>query len=120
MVMVRTVLRHPWRPAPSERRTGTATVEWTKPADSPNVALRPYCALHAMNLIFERANPWLHDLVSYIPGKPIEDVARELGIEPEKIVKLASNENPLGPTPVALKAMEEALRKAHFYPDGGG
>ena len=73
-----------------------------------------------MNLIFERANPWLRDLVSYIPGKPIEDVARELGIEPGKIVKLASNENPLGPSPIALKAMEEALRKAHFYPDGGG
>jgi histidinol-phosphate aminotransferase len=73
-----------------------------------------------MNLIFERANPWLHDLVSYVPGKPIEDVAGELGIDPGKIVKLASNENPLGPSPVALKAMEEALRKAHFYPDGGG
>jgi histidinol-phosphate aminotransferase len=73
-----------------------------------------------MNLIFEKANPWLHDLVSYIPGKPIEDVARELGIEPERIIKLASNENPLGPSPIAVKAMEEALRKAHFYPDGGG
>ena len=73
-----------------------------------------------MNLIFEKANPWLHDLVSYIPGKPIEDVARELGLEPGQIVKLASNENPLGPSPVALKAMEEALRKAHYYPDGGG
>ncbi len=73
-----------------------------------------------MNLIFEKANPWLHDLVSYIPGKPIEDVARDLGLEPGQIVKLASNENPLGPSPVALKAMEEALRKAHYYPDGGG
>ena len=77
-------------------------------------------SLTLMNLIFERANPWLHDLVSYIPGKPIEDVARELGLEPGQIVKLASNENPLGPSPVALKAMQEALQKAHFYPDGGG
>src|ERR1700737_5541581 len=73
-----------------------------------------------MNLIFERAKPWMHDLVSYIPGKPIEDVAREIGLEPSQIVKLASNENPLGPSPIALKAMQEALQRAHFYPDGGG
>jgi histidinol-phosphate aminotransferase len=73
-----------------------------------------------MNQIFEKANQWLNDLVSYIPGKPIEDVARELGLEPNQIVKLASNENPLGPSPLAVKAMQEALLKAHFYPDGGG
>jgi histidinol-phosphate aminotransferase len=73
-----------------------------------------------MNQIFEKANPWLQDLVSYVPGKPIEDVARELGLKPDQIVKLASNENPLGPSPIAVKAMQEALQKAHFYPDGGG
>jgi histidinol-phosphate aminotransferase len=73
-----------------------------------------------MNLIFEKANPWLDDLVSYIPGKPIDDVARELGLEPSQIVKLASNENPLGPSPMAVQAMQEALLKVHFYPDGGG
>ena len=73
-----------------------------------------------MNQIFEKSNQWLNDLVSYIPGKPIEDVARELGLEPSQIVKLASNENPLGPSPMAVKAMQEALLKAHFYPDGGG
>src|SRR6202008_5137528 len=73
-----------------------------------------------MNQIFEKANQWLNDLVSYIPGKPIEDVARELGLQPSQIVKLASNENPLGPSPMAVKAMQEALLKAHFYPDGGG
>jgi histidinol-phosphate aminotransferase len=77
-------------------------------------------SLTFMNEIFENANQWLNDLVSYIPGKPIEDVARELGLEPNQIVKLASNENPLGPSPLALKAMREALEKAHFYPDGGG
>jgi histidinol-phosphate aminotransferase len=66
-----------------------------------------------------RPNPWLESLVSYIPGKPIEDVARELGLAPEQIVKLASNENPLGPSPKALAAMQEALLKAHYYPDGG-
>jgi histidinol-phosphate aminotransferase len=67
-----------------------------------------------------RANPWLNDIVSYIPGKPIEDVARELGLKPEQIIKLASNENPLGPSPKAVAAMQEALLKAHYYPDGGG
>ena len=60
-----------------------------------------------MNWILEKANPWLHDLVSYIPGKPIEDVARELGLEPSQIVKLASNENPIGPSPLAVQAMQE-------------
>src|SRR5260370_13687458 len=73
-----------------------------------------------MNQIFEKANQWLNDLVSYVPGKPIEDVARELGLQPSQIVKLASNENPLGPSPIAVIAMQEALLKAHFYPDGGG
>jgi len=68
----------------------------------------------------DRANQWLDDLVSYVPGKPVEDVARELGLEPGQIVKLASNENPLGPSPKALHAMQEALLKVHFYPDGGG
>ncbi len=70
--------------------------------------------------IWSTAHPWLRDLVSYEPGKPIEDVARELGLKPEEIIKLASNENPLGPSPKALVAMEEAMRRAHFYPDGGG
>jgi len=69
--------------------------------------------------LLARANPWLNDIVSYIPGKPIDDVARELGLPAEKIVKLASNENPIGPSPKAVAAMTEALAKAHFYPDGG-
>jgi histidinol-phosphate aminotransferase len=73
-----------------------------------------------MTNLFDRANSQLKDLVSYVPGKPIEDVARELGLQPEQIVKLASNENPLGPSPKAVQAMREALPKAHFYPDGGG
>src|ERR1700737_1939470 len=73
-----------------------------------------------MTNLFERANEQLRDLVSYVPGKPIEDVARELGLEPDQIVKLASNENPLGPSPKAVDAMRAALEKAHFYPDGGG
>jgi histidinol-phosphate aminotransferase len=70
--------------------------------------------------IWTLAQPWLRDLISYEPGKPIEDVARELGLEPYQIIKLASNENPLGPSPKALVAMREALERSHFYPDGGG
>lgn len=70
--------------------------------------------------IWNLAHPWLRDLVAYEPGKPIEDVARELGLEPAQIIKLASNENPLGPSPKALQAMRETLERSHFYPDGGG
>ena len=70
--------------------------------------------------IWNLAHPWLKELVAYEPGKPIEDVARELGLEPGRIIKLASNENPLGPSPKALAAMQETLLRSHFYPDGGG
>src|ERR1700749_3626319 len=73
-----------------------------------------------MTDLWQPAPPWLRPLVSYKPGKPIEDVARELGLKPEQIIKLASNENPLGPSPKALAAMREAGERAHFYPDGGG
>ncbi|HUB66581.1 MAG TPA: histidinol-phosphate transaminase [Candidatus Methylacidiphilales bacterium] len=66
------------------------------------------------------ANRELLDLVPYEPGKPVEDVARELGLDPASIIKLASNENPLGPSPLAVAAMRRALDSAHFYPDGGG
>ncbi len=56
-------------------------------------------------------------LVPYSPGKPIEEVERELGLADP--VKLASNENPLGPSPLALAAAREALADAHRYPDDG-
>lgn len=55
----------------------------------------------------------------YEPGKPIEYVARELGLDPGTIDKLASNENPLGPSPRALRAVRAALKETHLYPDGG-
>jgi histidinol-phosphate aminotransferase len=70
--------------------------------------------------MWKYANQQLRDLVAYEPGKPVEDLARELGIAPDKIIKLASNENPLGPSPRARQAMIETLERAHFYPDGGG
>jgi histidinol-phosphate aminotransferase len=63
-------------------------------------------------------NPALRDLPVYHPGRPIEEVARELGLDAKHVIKLASNENPLGPSPVALAAMEKALRTLHLYPDG--
>jgi len=55
----------------------------------------------------------------YEPGKPIEDVARELGLDPSGIIKLASNENPFGPSPLALAAAQRALEHGELYPDGG-
>lgn len=55
----------------------------------------------------------------YEPGKPIEDVARELGLDPAGIIKLASNENPWGPSPRALAAARRALEHGELYPDGG-
>lgn len=55
----------------------------------------------------------------YEPGKPIEDVARELGLDAAEIIKLASNENPHGASPKAIAAAREALSHAQLYPDGG-
>jgi histidinol-phosphate aminotransferase len=70
--------------------------------------------------IQDLANRELLDLVPYEPGKPVDDVARELGLDPASIIKLASNENPLGPSPLAMAAMHKAIETCHFYPDGGG
>lgn len=70
--------------------------------------------------ISDAANPFVCDLVAYEPGKPIEETARELGLDPASIVKVASNENPLGPSPLAKVAMREAIEQSHIYPDGGG
>jgi histidinol-phosphate aminotransferase len=70
--------------------------------------------------IWDHANTQLKDLVAYEPGKPIEDVARELGLDPASIIKMASNENPLGPSPKAQEAMHQAVAETHIYPDGGG
>ncbi|MEM8549922.1 MAG: histidinol-phosphate transaminase [Verrucomicrobiota bacterium] len=56
---------------------------------------------------------------TYVPGRPIQDVARQFGLDPETVFKLASNENPLGPSPKAVEAAIEAMKLAHLYPDGG-
>lgn len=63
-------------------------------------------------------NPQISQLPVYVPGKPIEHVAREHGLAVEQVIKLASNENPLGPSPRALAAMQQALKQLHLYPDG--
>ena len=67
-----------------------------------------------------RPNPYVEELVPYEPGRPITDVAREYGLDPSQIAKLASNENPLGPSPSALQAIRDGLPHTHLYPDGGG
>jgi histidinol-phosphate aminotransferase len=73
-----------------------------------------------MTSVWKLANAQLRDLAVYEAGKPIEETARELGVDPSGIIKLASNENPLGPSPKALQAMRVALENAHLYPDGSG
>ncbi|HEY7922311.1 MAG TPA: histidinol-phosphate transaminase [Vicinamibacteria bacterium] len=61
--------------------------------------------------------PAVAGIVPYEPGKPIEEVQRELGLE--RVVKLASNEGPYGPVPAALEALERAAGELNRYPDGG-
>lgn len=71
-----------------------------------------------MNLS-EFAPAHIRAIAPYQPGKPISDVARELGMNETDIIKLASNENPLGPSPKALAAIAKALPDLSLYPDGG-
>jgi histidinol-phosphate aminotransferase len=59
----------------------------------------------------------LADLIPYEPGKPVEEVQRELGLE--RVVKLASNEGPYGPFPAARRALEHSVDELNRYPDGG-
>ena len=63
-------------------------------------------------------SPFLKHLPVYQPGRPIEEVARELGLPADSISKVASNENPFGPSPLALAAMQKALAGVNLYPDG--
>lgn len=60
--------------------------------------------------------PTVRKMVPYSPGKPVSEVQRELGLD--HIVKLASNENPLGPSPLAVQAVRKAAERLHVYPDG--
>ncbi len=69
--------------------------------------------------IQDMANPHIGGLPIYETGKPIEYVAREFGLDPDGILKMASNENPLGPSPKAVEAVSKALGHLNYYPDGG-
>lgn len=70
--------------------------------------------------IEQRAPAYIRGISPYIPGKPIAELAREMGLDEAKIVKLASNENPLGMSPKAHEAMRAALDTLALYPDGNG
>jgi histidinol-phosphate aminotransferase len=63
-------------------------------------------------------SPFLKTLPVYQPGRPIEEVARELNLPADSIIKVASNENPFGPSPLALAALQKSLRSVNLYPDG--
>ena len=67
--------------------------------------------------IHELVPDYIREITPYVQGRPIEEVERELQIEP---VKLASNENPLGPSPLAVEAARNALSESNRYPDGSG
>jgi histidinol-phosphate aminotransferase len=66
------------------------------------------------------ANPRILDQPVYQPGKPIEQVALEYKLDPKKVCKLASNENPWGASPLAIAAGKTALDQVHLYPEGSG
>ncbi|HSM69003.1 MAG TPA: histidinol-phosphate transaminase, partial [Xanthomonadales bacterium] len=68
--------------------------------------------------ILELAAPGVRQLHPYQPGKPISELEREYGVS--NSIKLASNENPLGPSPAAISVMQQELKELALYPDGGG
>ncbi len=70
--------------------------------------------------VCDLAPGYIRAIAPYQPGKPIAELARELGLNPDSIIKLASNENPLGASPLALQAAQQALADIARYPDGNG
>ena len=75
--------------------------------------------LNLMNLC-DFAPEYIRSIQPYQPGKPIAELAREMGLDESRVIKLASNENPLGTSPLALDAMINALHDVALYPDGSG
>ncbi len=67
--------------------------------------------------LFGSARPNLNRVKSYVPGKPLEELEREYGVK--NAIKMASNENPLGPSPKAVAAIKKNLQRIHRYPEGG-
>jgi len=70
--------------------------------------------------ICDLAPGYIREIAPYQPGKPISELARELGLDEAGIIKLASNENPLGVSPLAQAAIKEVLADLARYPDGNG
>ena len=70
--------------------------------------------------ICDLAPGYIRDIAPYQPGKPISELAREMGLEEAGIIKLASNESPLGVSPLARRAIERCLADLSRYPDGNG
>src|SRR4029079_16288188 len=84
----------------------------------PGAAFHLYGPVAVATWIDDLIPAHVRNLAVYQPGKPIEELARELGIS--GAIKVASNENPLGPSPKALAALPGALSSLHLYPDAGG
>ncbi len=70
--------------------------------------------------VCDLAPGYIRAIAPYQPGKPISELAREFGLDPDSIIKLASNENPLGVSPLAMQAAQRALADVARYPDGNG
>jgi histidinol-phosphate aminotransferase len=81
----------------------------------PNIQQEPEGKERSMTI---RVPHHILEIEPYVPGKPIEELERELGIP--RSIKLASNENPLGPSPMAMAAVRDAVAGLHRYPDGAG
>ena len=77
-------------------------------------------AVDRVSAICDLAPAYIRSIAPYQPGKPIAELARELGMHPDKIIKLASNENPLGVSPLAMSAIQAAIADLARYPDGNG
>lgn len=70
--------------------------------------------------VCDLAPPYIREIAPYQPGKPISELAREFNLDPASIIKLASNENPLGVSPLAMRAIQATLSDLSRYPDGNG
>ena len=64
----------------------------------------------------ELVRPTVKDIKEYVPGKSIEEIAKKYGLDPDTIIKLGSNENPLGPSPLSVAAIKEKAGRVNLYP----
>src|SRR4051812_30401996 len=77
-------------------------------------------AIHRVTDVCDLAPDYIRSIAPYQPGKPISELAREFNLDPANIIKLASNENPLGVSPLAMQAIKTTLSDLARYPDGNG